>query len=95
MHLPLPEPADPIRAIVNAARHIAQQKLDEAASGKLSRLDAFCAVMALEAAYAYLKLWGPKPVGPPPPHIHIAQERAVMCNAEGSAAHTRSPHGGN
>ena len=80
----LPEPADPIRAIVNAARHVALQKLDEAARGKLSRLHVFGALMALEAAYAYLKLWGPKPSGPPPAHIHIAQQTAKVCNAPGS-----------
>ena len=91
----LPEPADPIRAIVNAARHVAAQKLDDAARGELSRWHAFGAVLALEAAYAYLKLWGPKPAGPPPPHIHIAQQREVMCNSPGSAHITRSDHGGN
>jgi hypothetical protein len=88
----LPDPPDPIRAIVNAARYVAQQKLEEAARGKLSRIHAFGAVMALEAAHAYLKLWGPKPVGAPPAHIHIAQQREKVCNAPGAAS---SEHGGN
>ena len=88
----LPEPADPNRAIVNAARHVAVQKLDEAARGELSRWHAFGAVVALEAAYAYLKLWGPKPAAPPA-HIHIHHQREAVCNAPGSHHHT--PHGVN
>lgn len=55
---------DPLGAILNAARTYAEQKLEEAEAGKLAKAPVFCAVLALEAAHAYLRLWGPNAAAP-------------------------------
>lgn len=50
--------ADPLIAIVNAARHVAAERIERAAAGKLPRLPTLLAAVALDATHAYLKLYG-------------------------------------
>ena len=51
---------DPLNAIIQAARRYADTRLQEAAERRLSRAPVFVAFIAIEAAHAYLKLWGPR-----------------------------------
>ncbi len=50
--------ADPLIAIINAARHVAAERIGRAADGLLPKLPALLAAVALDATHAYLKLYG-------------------------------------
>ncbi len=54
----MPRRADPLLAIVNAARHVAAERVERAAAGMLPKLPAFFAAVALDVTHAYLKLYG-------------------------------------
>ena len=45
-------------AIINAARHVAAERIERAAKGELPRLPQLLAAVALDATHAYLKLYG-------------------------------------
>lgn len=49
---------DPLLAIVNAARHVAAERIERAAAGVLPKLPTLLAAVALDATAAYLKLYG-------------------------------------
>jgi hypothetical protein len=65
----LTDKPDVVTALMNAARHVVAVKLDEARDGKLPKLQVFCAAMAIEAGYAWLRLCAPVVVKQPWRHI--------------------------
>lgn len=77
-----------IRAILRAARHVCEQKFDEAARGEASRAHVFVATLVLEAAYAYLRIYDP-PEALELEHLHIrSQTQTFEFRPEASCDHS-------